>query len=230
VAWAYARAADARGVDLLQNCEVTGIGRGTGGSFELSTTRGMIRARKVALATAGDTSVLAQMAGVRLPIVSYTLQAMVSEPIKPALDCVVISGSTGVYVNQSDKGELVMGGMLDLFPSYAQRANLPTLERVVAGVLQLFPSFARLRMLRHWGGTVDVVHDSSPIIDQTPIPNLYVNCGFGTGGFKAIPAGGWTYAHLIARNEPHPLSAPFSLRRFASGRLIDESAAAGISH
>jgi sarcosine oxidase, subunit beta len=230
VAWAYARAADARGVDLLQNCEVTGIGRGAGGSFELSTTRGTIRARKVALATAGDTSVLAQMAGVRLPIVSYTLQAMVSEPIKPALDCVVISGSTGVYVNQSDKGELVMGGMLDLFPSYAQRANLPTLERVVAGVLQLFPSFARLRMLRHWGGTVDVVHDSSPIIDQTPIPNLYVNCGFGTGGFKAIPAGGWTYAHLIARNEPHPLSAPFSLRRFASGRLIDESAAAGISH
>lgn len=230
VAWAYARAASDLGVDIIQNCEVTAIGRGSSRGFDLTTSRGIIRAKKVGLAVSGNTSQLAATADVRLPIVSYTLQAMVSEPVKPILDCAVISGATGIYINQSDKGELVMGGLLDMFPSFAQRANLPTLERVVGGVLALFPAFARLRMLRHWGGTVDVVHDSSPIIDRTPVRNLYVNCGFGTGGFKAIPAGGWTFANLIARDIPHPLIEEFSLNRFITGALIDETSAAGIAH
>jgi sarcosine oxidase, subunit beta len=233
VAWGYARAADALGVDIIQDCEVTGFIReeaGGRGVIGVRTTRGTILAPKIGLAVAGHSSVLASMAGFRLPIVSYGLQAFVTEPVKPVLDRVVVSMSTGSYVSQSDKGELVIGGGLDPYPSYAQRGNLPTLQATVAGLLELFPSFSRLRLMRQWAGTVDVVHDSSPIIDRAPVDGIYLNCGWGTGGFKAIPAGGHLFAHLLATGRPHPLAEPFSLRRFETGTLIDEAAAAGIAH
>jgi sarcosine oxidase subunit beta len=231
VAWGYARAADALGVDLLQECEVTGFTRGPGGRVTgVETRRGPIRAERVGIAAAGHSSVLAQLAGFRLPVTSYALQAMVTEPLKPRLDKVVISPGTGAYVSQSDKGEMVIGGSLDLFPSYAQRGSFAVLQSVVAAALALFPSFSRLRLLRQWAGVVDVVHDSSPIIGATPVPELYINCGWGTGGFKAIPAGGWTLAHLLATGRNHELAEPFQLERFISGRLIDEAAASGITH
>jgi sarcosine oxidase, subunit beta len=231
VAWGYARAADALGVDLLQECEVTGFTRGPGGRVTgVETRRGPIRAERVGIAAAGHSSVLAQLAGFRLPVTSYALQAMVTEPLKPRLDKVVISPGTGAYVSQSDKGEMVIGGGLDLFPSYAQRGSFAVLQSVVAAALALFPSFSRLRLLRQWAGIVDVVHDSSPIIGATPVPELYINCGWGTGGFKAIPAGGWTLAHLLATGRNHELAEPFQLERFISGRLIDEAAASGITH
>jgi sarcosine oxidase, subunit beta len=231
VAWGYARAADAFGVDILQNCEVTGFVTEPGGRVTaVETSRGRIAAERVGIAAAGHSSVLARLAGFRLPVTSYALQAMVTEPVKPALDKVVISPGTGVYVSQSDKGEMVIGGGLDLFTSYAQRGSFAVLQRVVAGALAMFPSFSRLRLLRQWAGIVDVVHDSSPIIGCTPVPGLYINCGWGTGGFKAIPVGGWTFAHLLATGKSHELAAPFQLERFISGRLIDEAAAAGITH
>ena len=231
VAWGYARAADALGVDILQECEVTGFTRGTGGRVTgVETRRGPIRAERIGIAAAGHSSVLAQLAGFRLPVTSYALQAMVTEPLKPRLDKVVISPGTGAYVSQSDKGEMVIGGSLDLFPSYAQRGSFAVLQSVVAATLALFPSFSRLRLLRHWAGIVDVVHDSSPIIGATPVPELYINCGWGTGGFKAIPAGGWTLAHVLATGRNHELAEPFQLKRFITGRLIDEAAASGIAH
>jgi len=230
VAWGYARAADRLGVDLIQNCEVRGFLREAGAIAGVETSMGTIRAPKIGLAVAGHSSVLAALAGVRLPVTSYALQAFVTEPVKPILKCVAISPSTGTYVSQSDKGELVIGGGLDLYPSYAQRGNLPTTQAVAAGLLEMFPAFSRLRMLRQWAGIVDVVHDSTPIIDETPLKGLYVNCGWGTGGFKAIPAGGVTFAHRIATGRPHELASPFTLERFTSGALIDEAAAAGISH
>ena len=231
VAWGYARAADALGVDILQECEVTGFTRGPGGRVTgVETRRGTIRAARVGIAVAGHSSVLAKLAGFRLPVTSYALQAMVTEPLKPRLDKVVISPGTGAYVSQSDKGELVIGGSLDLFPSYAQRGSFAVLQSVVAATLALFPSFSRLRLLRHWAGIVDVVHDSSPIIGATPVPGLYINCGWGTGGFKAIPAGGWTFAHVLATGRNHELAEPFQLERFITGRLIDEAAASGIAH
>jgi sarcosine oxidase subunit beta len=230
VVWGFARAADRLGVDVLQNCEVTGFRIESGRVAGLETTRGPIAAGKVGLAAAGHSSVLAKMAGFRLPITTYALQAMVSEPLKPWLDTVVLSPATGVYVSQSDKGEIVLGGGLDLYPSYAQRGNLPTIEGVVAGFLALFPSLSRVRFMRQWAGMTDVVHDSSPIIGKSPIDGLCLNCGWGTGGFKAIPAGGWTFAHTIATGAPHPLVAAFGLDRFRSGALIDEAAASGIAH
>jgi sarcosine oxidase subunit beta len=230
VAWGYARAADALGVDIIQDCEVTGFLRHDDRVAGVETTRGRIRAPKVALAVAGHSSVLAAKAGFRLPITSYALQAFVTEPLKPVLDCVVLSLATGTYLSQSDKGELVVGGALDLYPSYAQRGNLPALQSVVAGLLEMFPCFSRLRLMRQWAGVVDVVHDSSPIIDRAPVKGVYLNCGWGTGGFKAIPAGGFVFAHLLATDRPHPLAEGFGLARFASGALIDEAAAAGISH
>jgi sarcosine oxidase subunit beta len=230
VAWGYARAADALGVDIIQNCEVLGFLREGDRIVGIETTRGRICAPKVALAVAGHSSVLAAKAGFRLPITSYALQAFVTEPVKPALSCVVMSMATGAYVSQSDKGELVTGGALDLYPSYAQRGNLPTLQAAVAGLLELFPCFSRLRMLRQWAGIVDVVHDSSPIIDRAPVKGLYLNCGWGTGGFKAIPGGGFVFAHLLATGRPHPAAEGFTLGRFTSGAMIDEGAAAGISH
>jgi sarcosine oxidase subunit beta len=231
VAWGYARAADALGVDILQECEVTGFTRGPGGRVTgVETRHGPIRAARVGIAAAGHSSVLARLAGFRLPVTSYALQAMVTEPLKPRLDKVVISPGTGAYVSQSDKGEMVIGGSLDLFPSYAQRGSFAVLQSVVAATLALFPSFSRLRLLRQWAGIVDVVHDSSPIIGATPVPGLYINCGWGTGGFKAIPAGGWTFAHVLATGRNHELAEPFQLERFITGRLIDEAAASGIAH
>ena len=230
VVWGYARAADSLGVDIVQNCEVTGFVRDDSGVCGVHTTRGTIRAGKVGLAVAGHSSVLAEMAGFRLPVRSYALQAFVSEPVKPLLDKVVLSGTLGVYVSQSDKGELVIGGGLDHYQSYAQRGNIGTIEDTVAALLELFPCFSRLRLLRQWAGTVDVVRDSSPIIGRSPVAGLYLNCGWGTGGFKAIPGGGWTFAHTLATGEPHPLATPFALSRFERGALIDEAAAAGIAH
>ena len=231
VAWGYARAADALGVDILQECEVTGFTQGAGGRvIGIETRRGPIKAARVGIAAAGHSSVLAKLAGFRLPVTSYALQAMVTEPLKPRLDKVVISPGTGAYVSQSDKGEIVIGGSLDLFASYAQRGSFAVLQSVVAATLALFPSFGRLRLLRQWAGIVDVVHDSSPIIGPTPVPGLYINCGWGTGGFKAIPVGGWTLAHVLATGRNHELAQPFQLERFTTGRLIDEAAASGIAH
>jgi sarcosine oxidase subunit beta len=182
------------------------------------------------IAAAGHSSVIARMAGFELPVTSYALQAMVTEPVKPCLDTVVLSPATGVYVSQSDKGEMVIGGGLDLFPSYAQRGSFAVDQNVIAGTLSLFPSFGRLSLLRQWAGIVDIVHDSSPIIGPTPIGNLFINCGWGTGGFKAIPVGGWTFAHVLATGQNHELAAPFQLDRFNTGRLIDEAGASGIAH
>ena len=230
VVWGYARAADALGVDIIQNCEVTGFTFEQNRAVGLQTTRGEIRAGKIGLAAAGHQSVLAAMAGFRLPLVTYALQAFVSEPLKPWLDVVVLSPAAGVYASQSDKGEIVLGGGLDLYPSYAQRGNLPTAEHVMAGFLELFPSLSRARFMRQWAGMTDVVHDSSPIIGKSPVDGIYLNCGWGTGGFKAIPAGGWTFAHTLAHAAPHPLVAAFGLERFLSGAMIDEAAASGIAH
>ena len=230
VAWGYARAASALGVDIIQNCEVTGFIQENGRVVGVNTNRGRIRAERVGIAAAGHSSVLAKLAGFRLPVTSYALQAMVSEPIKPLLDTVILSPGTGAYVSQSDKGEIVMGAMLDLFPSYAQRGSFAVKQAIIAATLTLFPCFSRLNLMRQWAGIVDVVHDSSPILGPTPVTNLYINCGWGTGGFKAIPVGGWTFAHVLATGQNHPLAEPFQLERFISGRLIDEAAASGIAH
>jgi sarcosine oxidase subunit beta len=230
VAWGYARAASALGVDILQNCEVRGFLTTDGRVTGIETNRGRIAAGRIGIAAAGHSSVLAALAGFRLPVTSYALQALVSEPVKPVLDTVVLSPGTGAYLSQSDKGELVIGAMLDLFPSYAQRGSFAITQSILAGVLAMFPAYARLKMLRQWAGIVDVVHDSSPIIGPTPVAGLYINCGWGTGGFKGIPVGGWTLAHVLATGENHPLAEPFQLERFTTGRLVDEAAASGIAH
>lgn len=230
VAWGYARAADRLGVHIIQNCEVTAFVRHKGRIVGVETNRGTTRADRVALAAAGHSSVLAAKAGIALPITSYALQAMVSEPVKNVLDPVVVSAASGIYVSQSDKGEFVIGGGLDLYPSYAQRGNLPTAEATAAALVDMFPSVSRLKMMRQWAGIVDMTPDSSPIIDRAAVPGLYLNCGWGTGGFKAIPGGGYCFAHLIARNQSHKFARPFALARFRSGALIDEAAAAGIAH
>ena len=230
VAWGFARAADARGVDIIQNCEVTAIRRDGGRVAGVETTRGFIGARKVAIVAAGHNSVLAAMAGVRLPIQSHPLQALVSEPVKPVLDCVVMSNSVHVYVSQSDKGELVIGAGIDGFNSYAQRGSFHVIEGQMAALIELFPIFSRMRMMRSWGGIVDVCPDASPIIGKLPVEGLYLNGGWGTGGFKATPGSGWVFAHTIARDVPHPLAAPFALDRFTSGALVDEHGAAGVAH
>jgi sarcosine oxidase, subunit beta len=231
VAWGYARAADRLGVDIIQNCEVTAIRRDQRGVVEaVETTRGIIRTRKVGVVAAGHTSVVMAMAGVRMPIESYPLQALVSEPIKPVLPCVVMSNSIHAYISQSDKGELVIGAGTDAYTSYSQRGALHISTHTLEAITELFPSFRRLKMLRNWGGIVDVTPDRSPIIGKTPVPGLFVNCGWGTGGFKATPGSGHVFAATIARDEPHPIVAPFSLERFTSGRLIDEAAAAAVAH
>ena len=230
VAWGYARAASALGVDIIQKCEVTGIVREGGKVVALDTSRGRIGAGKVGMVVAGHSTVIADMAGFRLPLQSHTLQALVSEPIKPVLDTVVMSNAVHVYVSQSDKGELVIGSGIDEYASYAQRGSFPVIEHQMGALLALFPTFSRLKMLRSWGGTVDICPDASPIIGRTPLDNLYINCGWGTGGFKATPGSGHIFAHTIARGEPHPLAAPFSLDRFTSGALIDEHGAAAVAH
>jgi sarcosine oxidase subunit beta len=230
VAWGFARAADAQGVDIIQNCEVIGIRREGGRVTGVETSRGFIAAPKVALSAAGHSSVLAEMAGFRLPIESHPLQAMVSEPIKPILDTVVMSGTVHVYVSQSDKGELVMGAGLDTYNSYAQRGSLPVIEDISAGLIELFPIASRLKILRSWAGIVDVSPDASPIIGHTPVDGLYLNCGWGTGGFKATPGSGWVLADTVANDRPHPLAVPFALSRFSTGALIDEHNSAAVAH
>ena len=230
VAWGFARAADARGVDIIQNCEVTGLDVVNSRVRGLRTSRGTITARKVGLVAAGHSSVLAAMAGLRLPIESHPLQAMVSEPIKPVLNSVVMSNTVHVYLSQSDKGELVIGAGIDSYNSYAQRGSFQIIEGQMGALLELFPSFSRLRMLRQWGGIVDVCPDASPIVGKTPVEGLYINCGWGTGGFKATPGSGWAFAHTIAQDRPHALNAPFTLERFSTGALIDEHGAAAVAH
>ena len=230
VAWGYARAADARGVDIIQKCEVTGIRIRGGHVTGVETSRGFIAAKKIGVVTAGHSTVVAAMAGLRLPIESHPLQALVSEPVKPVINCVVMSNAVHVYVSQSDKGELVIGAGIDGYNSYAQRGSFHIIENQIAACLELFPIFSRLRMMRSWAGIVDICPDASPIIDKTPIEGLYFNGGWGTGGFKATPGSGWVFAYTIARNERHPLNAPFRLDRFVSGALIDEHGAAAVAH
>ncbi len=231
VAWGYARAASARGVDIIQNCEVTGIRRAREGHvLGVETTKGFIGARKVGVVAAGHSSVLMQMAGVRMPLESYPLQALVSEPIKPVVPCVVMSNTVHAYISQSDKGELVIGAGTDQYTSYSQTGGLHIIEHTLDAICEMFPVFTRMKMLRSWGGIVDVTPDRSPILAKTPVKGLYVNCGWGTGGFKATPGSGHVFAHTIARDEPHPINAPFTLERFRSGRLIDEAAAAAVAH
>jgi len=231
VVWGYARAADGLGVDIIQNCEVTGFRRGPDGAVTgVDTSRGPIASKRIGVAVAGHSSRLAEMAGFRLPITSYALQAFVSEPLKPVLDTVVLSPATGVYMSQSDKGGLVIGGALDLYPSYAQRGNMLVIRNVLGAVAAQYPSLGRVRLLRQWAGIVDIVPDSSPIIGASPVPGLFLDCGWGTGGFKAIPVGGTMLAHQLATLSPHPLAEPFSLERFTTGALIDEAAGSGIAH
>ncbi len=231
VAWGYARAADALGVDIIENCAVTGIRRNTDGSVAgVETTRGPISTRRVGVSAAGHSSVVMKMAGVELPLESYPLQALVSEPVKPVFPCVVMSNTIHAYISQSDKGELVIGAGTDAYTTYTQRGGLHISSHALEAVCELFPMFRRLRMLRNWGGIVDVTPDRSPIIARTPVPGLYVNCGWGTGGFKATPGAAHVFAWTIARDEPHPINAPFTLERFRDGNLIDEAAAAAVAH
>ena len=231
VAWGYARAADSLGVDIIENCEVTGINRGVDGAVEsLQTSRGLIHTRKIGVCAAGNTSVIMNKVGVRLPLESYPLQALVSEPIKPVLPCVVMSNGIHAYVSQSDKGELVIGAGTDAYTSYTQRGALHVSTHTLEAICELFPAFRRLQMLRNWGGIVDVTPDRSPIIAKTGVPGLYVNCGWGTGGFKATPGSAHVFAWTIARDEPHPINAPFTIERFRDGHLIDEAAAAAVAH
>src|SRR5262245_41218369 len=225
VAWGYARGADQRGVDIIQNCEMTGIRIEHGRAVGIETTRGTIRADKVGLAVAGHSSRAAAMAGLRLPIETHVLQAFVTEGLKPLLDHVVTFGAGHFYVSQSDKGGLVFGGDIDGYNSYAQRGNLPAIEDVMESGVALWPAIGRLRVLRHWGGVMDMSMDGSPIIDRTPVQGLYLNAGWCYGGFKATPASGWCFAHLIARDEPHPVAAAYRLDRFTTGALIDERGA-----
>ena len=230
VAWSYARAADKLGVDIIQNCEVEGFEFDGDRIVAVRTGQGRIQTGLVGAAVAGHSGQIADMAGFRLPISSLSLQAMVSEPVRPVLDHALISPGTGVYINQTQKGELVMGGMLDLPNSYGQRGTFPTVEKVVSAVVEMFPAFAQMRLMRHWAGIVDISPDSSPILGATPVPNMYINCGWGTGGFKTIPAGGFLLAHSIATGQPHDLAALFGLSRFRDNRLVDEGAATGIAH
>jgi sarcosine oxidase, subunit beta len=231
VAWGYARAASARGVHIIQNCEVTGVRRsGNGHVTGVETSRGFIGSRKVGVVAAGHSSVIMDMAGVRMPLESFPLQALVSEPVKPCFPCVVMSNTVHAYISQSDKGELVIGAGTDQYISYSQTGGLHILNHTLDAICEMFPMFARMKMLRSWGGIVDVTPDRSPILAKTPVPGLYVNCGWGTGGFKATPGSGHVFAHTIANDNPHPINAPFTLERFRTGRLIDEAAAAAVAH
>jgi sarcosine oxidase subunit beta len=230
VVWGFARAASALGVDIIQGCEVVGFEIEGDCLRGVKTSRGRIITDRVVMSVAGHSSVLANLAGLRLPITTIALQAMVTEPLKPVLNPVVVSGSIHAYVSQSDRGEIVIGGGADAYNSYAQRGGLPVMRATVGAVLELFPSFSRLRLMRQWAGMVDVTPDTTPIMGLTPVEGLYLNCGWGTGGYKAIPAGGDTMAHTVVHNRPHALIERFGLDRFARGALIDEGAAAGVAH
>jgi len=222
VAWGYARAADQRGVDLIENCEVTGIDIDQGRVTGVQTTRGAIRAKKVAIVVAGRSSQVAAMAGLRLPIESHILQAFVTEGLKPCIDHVVSFGMGHFYISQSDKGGLVFGGDLDFYASYAARGNLPMVEHVMEAGMTLMPMIGRAKVLRSWGGIMDMSPDGSPIIDRAPVDGLFINCGWNYGGFKAVPASGRCLAHLMATGAPHKVAARFRLDRFATGHLLDE--------
>jgi sarcosine oxidase subunit beta len=231
MAWGFATRASDLGVDIVEHAEVTGFLRGSAGRVEgVETTRGEIRANKVALVAAGHTSVLASMVGLRLPLQSHPLQALVSVLFEPVLHCVVMSNAVHVYVSQADKGELVMGAGIDAYNSYTQRGSFHVIEHQMAAAIELFPIFAHAKVLRTWAGIVDVCPDASPIIGPTPIDGLFINCGWGTGGFKATPGSGWVFADTIANGRPHPLAEPFALERFTTGALIDEHGAAGVAH
>jgi sarcosine oxidase subunit beta len=230
VAWGFARAADALGVDIIQNCEVIGIGRDQGAVTGVDTPRGFIRAKKVAVVAAGHSSVIASMAGIRLPIESHPLQALVSEPLKPIFPTVVMSNAIHAYISQSDKGDLVIGAGIDAYTGYGQRGSFPIIEHTLQAIVELFPLFSRVRMNRQWAGIVDVAPDACPIIGLTPVKGLYINCGWGTGGFKATPGSGWVMAHTVAQDRPHVLNEPFALDRFYTGHLIDEHGAAAVAH
>ncbi len=230
VAWGYARACSDMGMHIVQNCEVTGIETAGGQVSAVNTSRGRIECEKLALIAAGHSSVLAGMAGFRLPIESLALQALVSEPIKPCMDVVVMANTVHGYLSQSDKGEMVIGGGTDGFNNYTQRGSWHHVEETVRALIETFPMLSRLKMLRQWGGIVDMTGDRSPILSSTPVGGIYVNCGWGTGGFKSIPGSGWAMAELVAKGQPGPLAAEFGLNRFREGRFIDESVAAGVAH
>jgi sarcosine oxidase subunit beta len=230
VVWAFARAAGKLGVDIVQGCEVTGFTISGGRVQGVQTTQGHVAAPRVLMAVAGHASELARKAGLRLPIYSTCLQAMVTEPVKPLIDSVFVSAAIHVYVSQTGRGEVVIGGGADVYNSYAQRGGLPVFEANAQAAVELFPCLSRLRVMRQWAGTVDISPDTSPIMGPTPIAGLYVSAGWGTGGYKAIPAGGETMAYTLARDEPHPLIRSFGLDRFASGALVDEGAASGVAH
>ena len=230
VAWGYARAASRRGVDLIQNCEVTGIRREGDQVLGVETSRGFIASRRVGCVAAGHSGVLAAMAGLRLPIESRPLQALVSEPLKPVLDTVVMSNAVHGYISQSDKGDLVIGAGVDAYNGYGQRGSYHTVEHALQAIVELFPIFSRVRMNRNWAGIVDTTADACPIIGESDVKGLYFNCGWGTGGFKATPGSGWVFADTLANERPHPLAEPFAIDRFYSGALIDEHGAAGVAH
>ncbi|HEU4778110.1 MAG TPA: sarcosine oxidase subunit beta family protein [Telluria sp.] len=230
VAWGYARAADAYGVDIIQQCEVTGIRRDGGAVVGVDTAKGFIKAKKVAIVAAGHSSVIASMADIRLPIESRPLQALVSEPLKPIFPNVVMSNAIHAYISQSDKGDLVIGAGVDQYNGYGQRGSYHTIEHTLQAIVEMFPQFSRVRMNRQWGGIVDVSPDACPIIGLTPVKGLYINCGWGTGGFKATPGSGWVMAHTVAQDRPHALNEALSLDRFHNGHLIDEHGAAGVAH
>ena len=230
VAWGYARAADALGVDMIQQTEVIGIRRKDGAVVGVETSKGFIGARKVACVTAGSSGLVAGMAGLRLPVESRPLQALVSEPVKPCLDTVVMSNAVHGYVSQSDKGDLVIGAGVDSYNGYGQRGSFNIIEHTVQAICELFPAFSRIQMNRQWGGIVDTCPDACPIISKTSVDGLYFNCGWGTGGFKATPGSGDLFAHTIANDEPHELNAAFNINRFVSGDLVDEHGAAAVAH
>jgi sarcosine oxidase, subunit beta len=230
VAWGYARAADALGVHIIQNCEVTGLRRDGDTIVGVDTARGLIKAKKVAIVAAGHSSVIAGMADIRLPIESHPLQALVSEPLKPIFPNVLMSNAIHAYISQSDKGDLVIGAGIDQYNGYGQRGSYHTIESTLQAIVEMFPIFSRVRMNRQWAGIVDVTPDACPIIGLTPVKGLYINCGWGTGGFKATPGSGWVMAHTVAQGSPHALNAALSLDRFHSGHLIDEHGAAGVAH
>ncbi|WP_438391939.1 sarcosine oxidase subunit beta family protein [Caballeronia sp. DA-9] len=230
VAWGFARAADALGIDIIQNCQVTNIRKTTGGVTGVETTRGFIGAKKIGVAAAGNTTSIANMVGIRLPLESYPLQALVSEPIKPVINTVVMSNAVHAYVSQSDKGDLVIGAGRNQYIGYGQRGSFQTIESTVTSIIEMFPELSRVRMNRQWGGIVDVSPDASPIITKTDVRNLFFNCGWGTGGFKGTPGSGWLFAHLIANGTPNVITAPYTLDRFYTGHLVDEHGAAGVAH
>ncbi|SEW21403.1 sarcosine oxidase subunit beta [Aliiroseovarius sediminilitoris] len=230
VAWGYARACSDMGMDIIQKCEVTGVRQSGGNVTGVDTTHGQIDCDKLAMVVAGNAGALADMAGFRLPMESVALQALVSEPIKPCIDVVVMANTVHGYMSQSDKGELVIGGGTDGFNNYTQRGSFHHVEETVRALVETFPIISRLKMLRQWGGIVDVTGDRSPIIGKTPLGNCFINCGWGTGGFKSIPGSGWAMAETVAKGEPGSLAGAFGLNRFTEGRFIDESVAAGVAH